>query len=207
MGIKLDLLPPSRYQGGLLNYIAQNFIRIQNAFGKAQAGGASTTEPSDPSTGDAWIDTTTKTYKIYDGTDWLIVSSYESTDWTPVVSQPGAVGRTLISATYQFQGDYVSGDCFLALTGTGTANTAITITKPVASHASMNAGFPCGAGYLYNANLNVRVPIYPIVNVNNFVFGDQGISSGVSIGQTGSAFNEALVNTDSIGFIFRYRWR
>jgi hypothetical protein len=207
MGIRFDPSLIPRYDSSLLRYLNENFQQMKRLLARASILDSGTTEPGDPSTGDLWVNTTRKTLEIYTGTEFLPVGSYESIDWSPVISQPGAIGRTIISCTYQYRGDFIEGDLLVSITGTGTANTEITITKPVASLAAINAGQHVGEGYLYNANLNVRVPVSVIMTATVMKMGDLGISSGVHIGSTGSAFNEAVVNTDALALKFRYRWR
>lgn len=204
--IKFDLLPPAQYESGVVNWVAQSFIRIQQALGKASGLSVSSTEPGDPATGDIWVDTTTKTVKIYTGAEFMILGSYESVDYSPLLLQPGAFGRTVVSATYQYSGDYIIGEISLSVTGTGNANTAISVSMPVAGVAAA-AGQCVGHGYIYDASAGTRIPLQPVIVGTNFLLGDATQAIGVALGQNTSAFNAALVNTDAILFNFRYRWR
>lgn len=206
MGIKLDLLPPSRYEGGLLNYINQNFIRIQQAFGKAMNGGAGTAEPQDPSTGDIWIDTTTKTVKVYISTEWLVVGSYESRTWTPIISQPGATGRNVLQADYQFDGDFVVGEVTLQIIGTGTANNPIVVTAPVA--ALHFHGQTVGVGHVYDAGTNTRYPGHVVMpSTTTLALLDSAVSGLglLYLGNTGTSYNQAIANGDAVFMNFKYR--
>lgn len=206
MPIKFDLLPPAQYDSGVINWVAQSFVRIQQALAKATGLVIGTTEPGDPTTGDFWMDTTTKTIKVFDGAEFLIVQSYESTSYSPLLLQPGAFGRTVVSATYQYEGDYVTGEVSLSVTGTGNANTAVSVSMPV-TPATEAAGACAGHGYIYDASAGTRIPLQPVIVGTNFLLGDATQGTGVALGQNTSAFTAALVNTDAILFNFRYRWR
>lgn len=206
MGIKFDLLPPAQYDSGVVNWVAQSFIRIQQAFARAIGGGAGTTSPTSPAAGDIFTNTTAKTLETTpDGITFKKVGSYDELTWSPVISQPGALGRTVTYANYQYEGAWITGELLLTLTGAGTANTKITITPPL--NAESNLSQACGYGYIYDASSNTRVPVIVFYAANNFEMLDatQG-TVGLSIGQTGTAFAVALANGDAVTFNFRYRW-
>lgn len=205
MGIKLDLLPPAKYESGLLNYVAQNFTRIQNAFAKVQGGAASADSPSDdPTPGDTWVDTTTKSYRVWDGTQWAIISSYVHQTFSPVITQGVTVSRTVDSCVYQYQGDYVVGEWFCTMTGSGTASNLISVTGPVG--IASQAGQAIGYGRLIRSG--GIDPLTAVVGGGTSIrFTDQAQAYTNFFGAAGSSRTAALASGDALVFSFRYRWQ
>lgn len=205
MPIRFDPSLIPRYDSSLLRYLNENFQQLKRLLGRAGILDVSATEPGDPGSGDIWINTVRKAVEIYDGTDFKVVHSYEELTWSPVISQPGATGRTVTRADYQYAGAFIEGELIAAMTGNGTANNICSITMPVAPIASN--GQTVGYGYLYDASANQRIPVTPIAVGGVFQFIDTSRPSGAElIGQTNSAFAVALAANDTWTFNFRYRW-
>jgi len=202
---RLDLLAPSRYESGFLNWANQNFLRIQQAFGKVLTGGSSGSEPNDPTTGDVWIDSTTKTFRIWDGADWKFLHSYEAGNFTPTIIQSVTVSRTITSCTFQYSGDYIEGEFLFLITGSGTNTHAITIGTPTPSFL-LNAGEEVGTGYIFDASSGTRIPFQLVASGGRFLVGDATQGAGNAFGQAGTAFAQGLVNGDAITGRFKYRW-
>ena len=197
-----DLIP--RYDETFLRYVNENFQRLKSLLGTAGPEHISGTAPADPYIGQTWVDTTTKAYRLWNGTLWKYIHSYEKLDFSPTIQQPGLLTRTISYANYQRGGDYVEGEILLVVTGTGTANNIINISLPVTPAAV--AGQAAGYGYLYDASANVRYPCQPVITSSTLMaFIDPAGGVGVLFGQTGAAFGAALALNDTFTYNFRYR--
>lgn len=68
--------------------------------------------------------------KLYNGSAWTIVSE-PSQSWSPTISQPGSISKTVNWGFYQRTNGIYIANCKLSITGSGTAVNAITVSAPL----------------------------------------------------------------------------
>lgn len=196
-----------RYDSGLLRYINENFQRLKSSLQGVAKETVGASAPADPYTGQGWLDTTNKQLKYWNGTAWKPLGNYEKVDYTPVLTQSVTVATTVNYANWERQGDYVVGEFLLSPTGSGTASNLIQVSLPV--NPATSSGQTIGYGYIYNNSGGApgfRIPFFGVALASVMRLVDAGRSSGAElVGETNSAFTEALVSGDSIHANFRYR--
>lgn len=117
------------------------------------------------------------------------------TSYTPTLTQPGAVTKTVTYAKYQRVGRLIVANGLLTCTGTGTAANQVAVGLPVAAAqaANMPAGslyiFDASAGLFYNAVLSLTTTTTGVGFVN---------ASGNALGV--NSFTAALAAADIVGF-------
>lgn len=199
-----NLIP--RFDSTFLNYINQNFIRLQTALDRAAVETISTTAPTDPYTGQMYTDTALGITYIYSGSAWVPFKHWGAgTAYTPSWTQGGVITKTVNAITQYFQeGKNVWGSVYMLATGgAGAANTAQTVGTPVTAAAAVFQ--EVGSGHFYDASAGLNYPFLVVMaSTTTFQFITTGAPSGVLLGQTGSDNNAAVVNTDGIFFNFRY---
>lgn len=95
-------------------------------FADATARDAAITAPED---GQHAYLTGSDTLTQYQSSAWVVINEPKQT-WTPTVSQPGSIAKTVNWGWYQRQGGLYRADCKLSITGSGTGGNAITVSTP-----------------------------------------------------------------------------
>jgi hypothetical protein len=72
------------------------------------------------------------------------------TSWTPTLTQPGAITKTVSGAHYVQIGKLVVANFYLTVTGTGTGTNAVTVGLPV---ACARTALIIGSGTIFDANV------------------------------------------------------
>lgn len=72
--------------------------------------------------------------------------------WTPAVTQSGAVTATTTLARYMRIQKLVIAVAKMTITGTGTANNAVTLSLPITAN---NTAQMIGSGFIYDASANL----------------------------------------------------
>jgi hypothetical protein len=126
----------------------------------------------------------------YSGSGWVQTGGLGAwTTYTPVLTQSGAVAKTVTYAKYIKLGRLCIVNMRLDVTGTGTANNVITVSAPfTAAYASTNT---IGSGWVYATN------IFPGIasqyTTTSFALWDATQVTGVlHLGQAGTAVSGAL---------------
>lgn len=123
------------------------------------------------------------------------------TSYTPSLTQSGAVTKTDTYAKYQRVGRLITAQCFLTVTGSGTANNPVVIGLPVQA-ASTTGNHPVGTMFIFDNGtawyhgvclLASTTTVRGIANADN-----------VYLGQTGGDFAAALAATDVVGITVTY---
>lgn len=78
----------------------------------------------------------------------------EVQDWAPTVSQPGTITRTVTYGKYWVAGKRVWAECFLTISGTGTAGSAMKVSLPI--NASSASGLCIGSATFVDASDSFR---------------------------------------------------
>lgn len=146
--------------------------------------------------------------KILDGT--ITVADLVSTifplgvgawpDFTPTLTQSGAVTKTLTYSKLQRVGRLVVANILLTVTGTGTASNQIIVGLPVVpAQAAMAA--PIGTFYVRDDSTGLFYLVGAVINAAGALI---GIGNGVNnaLGVTG--FTAALANLDTVGYSVAY---
>lgn len=124
------------------------------------------------------------------------------TSWTPSVVQSSSVSKTVAYGRYLKLGRLVICQTILAITGSGSSATAITVSVPVT--AANGGNLPCGSGFFYEATGNVSYPLTVLLKTTG-TFGFYTTASSIAqLGETGSASNVALASGDSINLFATY---
>lgn len=123
------------------------------------------------------------------------------TNFTPTLTQSGAVTKTVTRAKYFRFGNWVIALYHLTVTGTGTANNAITVSLPVTAAYAANAH--CGAGRIF-ATTNFPGIACLTSTTTAGLLDTTTSTTGVFLGQTGSAATGALANTNEVHFWIGY---
>lgn len=126
------------------------------------------------------------------------------TSYTPVVTQSGAVTKTVTYAKCVKIGRNCTGAVDLIMTGAGTANNAITVSMPFP--AAIAGSGVSGSGFVYDATAGL---FYPgnLLNSSTTTWAllpSDIQSGGQVIGATGSTMTAALATNDVIRFHFHY---
>lgn len=126
------------------------------------------------------------------------------TSYTPVLTQSGAVTKTVTYARYTQIGKTVHVEITLAVTGAGSANNAVTVSLPVTAASASSQ--PIGSGYIVDASAVANYPGVVTMNATTTAtFLDATQPTGaVRLGQTGSAFSAAFASGDSVGLFATY---
>lgn len=134
------------------------------------------------------------TYLMHEGGAW---STY-----TPTLTQSGAVTKTVTYASWGRAGRFIYGWVVLAVTGSGTANNAITVGLPVA--AAQSSGAIGSAGWVDSSSAQ-QPAILELVTTTTARLRDTTIATAsLFLGQTGSSNGNALASPDTITYVFHY---
>jgi hypothetical protein len=138
----------------------------------------------------------------YSGSGWVQTGGLGAwTTYTPVLTQSGAVAKTVTYAKYIKLGRLCIVNMRLDVTGTGTANNVITVSAPfTAAYASTNT---IGSGWFYNGNI---VPgIASQFTTTTFALWDATqVTATLHLGQTGTAFGSAVSSGQGISMSVTY---
>lgn len=126
----------------------------------------------------------------------------EWTDWTPTVTQSGAVTVTVTEAKYSIIGDVCHIYAKLAVTGTGTANNAIVIGGQPAAAQPAVTGITPGTGTVSDSGIGTYPGLLQLVGATDFRLLD---TTGAAYDYIGISPNFALANGDTIEFSATYR--
>ena len=119
--------------------------------------------------------------------------------YTPQVDQGVTnIGKTITEARYTKAGDMVDLWVQLAITGTGTAGSSMSVTVPVSmtGHISQSV---IGHGYLQDTSVQTYGVSVCVNAATSVVFRPHAIT-----GYFGSAPSVAITNTDIVAFVARY---
>jgi hypothetical protein len=72
------------------------------------------------------------------------------TSWTPTLTQPGAITKTVSEAYYVQIGKLVIANFYLTVTGTGTGNNTIAVGLPI---TAARTSLVIGSGSIFDANV------------------------------------------------------
>jgi hypothetical protein len=125
------------------------------------------------------------------GSDWA--------SWTPAVTQSGSVTVTVTRARYTQIHKTVVAIGQLAVTGTGTAGNAITVTVPVTAAA---AGPVAGSAWIFDSSATASYSNAVFLNATTTIrFLNDATGAGAGVGATPSF---GLASPDEIRFIVTY---
>jgi hypothetical protein len=148
-------------------------------------------------------ETDTDLVYIYNGGWVRFGASAGWTTYTPTLTQSSAVTKTVTYAKYEKIGRLVKVATNLSVTGTGSANAAITMTLPFTANTT---ALWEGQGVIYDAS---GTTIYPgfaaIVTSTTMALTDSTAYTTVNVfhGQTG-AFGAALASGDQVAMSMTY---
>lgn len=164
----------------------------------------STTRPSSPPEGMVVYETDTDALVVYDGSTWVRLAAVASAavqTWTPAVTQSGSVTVTVTEARYVRTGAVVEAWCQLAVTGSGSAGSSVTVTLPVTA-SGHTAGTPLGVGTITDASASDQWSVTVQQQTTTTVAFIADDSTG--IGGFGSQPSVGLANGDTVRFHVRY---
>lgn len=154
--------------------------------------------------GQVIYETDTDLLYIYNGGWVRFGASSGWTSFTPTLTQSSAVTKTVTYAKYEKIGRFVAMVVRLDVTGTGTANSAVTVSPPFTAAAAND--IPLGTGYIYDASSGS--PFAPAIvsfsTTTALHFIDTTASASVYLGQTGTIFSSALASGDVISISALY---
>lgn len=121
------------------------------------------------------------------------------TSYTPTLTQAGSVSKTVNYARYFKLGRFVVAQCSLAVTGSGSSATAVTVSLPVTAATS---NIIVGTFYLVDAT-------GPTVYIGAAALASTGTVAGVANGTNGNAlgvagFTAALASGDAVFMSITY---
>lgn len=122
------------------------------------------------------------------------------TAYTPTVTQSITVSKTVTYSRYMKLGRTVIFECYLAITSSGTANNAITITLPA---TAAQASLPVGWFYWYSSGSAANF-INPAWLTSTTSLGGLIHGTAQQMGQTQAGWPNQLVSGDSILFFAIY---
>lgn len=119
--------------------------------------------------------------------------------WTPAVTQSGAVTATTTLGRYMRIQKLVIAVAKMTITGTGTANNAVTLSLPITAN---NTGQMIGSGFIYDSSANLLdLVICEGATTTTAKFYRDGVASGSF---WGIDRNVALANNDVISVTLMY---
>lgn len=121
-------------------------------------------------------------------------------DYTPTLTQSGAVTKTVNTARYIQIGRMVHVEFFLTMTGAGTSNNSIQIGLPVApSSGSLTSGSAGSATLVDSSASTAYGGVSYIFTSSTMAFQNGGsTTSAAQWGETGGGFTAALASGDQI---------
>lgn len=124
------------------------------------------------------------------------------TDYTPTITQNGAVAKTVNYARYNVDGKSVRVQVYVSITGSGTAANIVTVSLPV---TAATGGLLTGGGFLLYDSSS-PTPFFAGVTVMNTSTSVKFLCSGTSqyLGANGGSFTAGLASGDILSFDFDY---
>jgi len=119
--------------------------------------------------------------------------------WTPTVTQTGNVTVTTNTARYAQIQKIVIAQCYLTVTGTGTGNSPVYVSLPIAAVSS--SGQMTALGFIYDASAASN---YTVVGAINSTTRCEFFYTNPSGNVFGQAPNIALGTGDQIRLLFTY---
>ena len=123
-------------------------------------------------------------------------------DWTPAVTQSGAVTVTVTEAKYCVIGKVCHVYANLAITGTGSAGSVISCSLPVACAASATHSPGVAAGMYYDNPTRDYPLVVRVTSATTVAFATVSADGNGWLGITPSF---AAANTDELSFSATYR--
>jgi hypothetical protein len=150
-------------------------------------------------------ETDTGRVMVYNGSTWMEFGRTSGGQtWTPQIDQGATtnITKTITTARFVQVGNVCYVWCTLALTGAGTAGSAVTVTLPV-TPASYNANDSMGSGHIVDASAGANS-----ANVSVWYSGGAAvyfqIDSTAAAGRWGTNPSIALASGDGIRFTAQY---
>jgi hypothetical protein len=123
------------------------------------------------------------------------------TNYTPTLTQSGAVTKTSGYCRYLQIGKLVIAQVNLSCTGAGTGGNVVLVGLPIAATASLAVGSRCGTGHIFDASTSTRYVGVAEIRSSTTV----GLVTDVTgVDAWGAAPSIALANTDQINFAVMY---
>lgn len=123
------------------------------------------------------------------------------TSYTPTLVQSGTVTKTVTHARYFKLGRLVIGQVLLAVTGSGSSASNITVSLPVT--AAIGNNITAGVGSVYDSSAPATYPgRVLLITTGTMALSGTNATSGGYLGSTG--FTAALASGDSVDMIFAY---
>jgi hypothetical protein len=139
---------------------------------------------------------------VYSGAAWSTIGPVHGalTNYTPVLTQSGAVTKTVNNASYIRIGRMIIGNVWLNVTGPGTAANAVTISTPVTASTPSAV---VGAGYLYDASAtSTFAGTCALLTTTTFAIYATNVTSFSALGVV--QFSAALASGDIVNINFMY---
>jgi hypothetical protein len=143
----------------------------------------------------ALTETDINTYLMGEGGAW--------TAWTPSLTQGVGVAGTVNRATYGRWGRLIIATGFITVTGGGTAGNIVTLSLPVT--AAYGSGVIGSAALSDLSAARTYIGIPALESTTSFALLGTVLAADVRLGVVGSAFDQALANTDQISFTIQYQ--
>jgi hypothetical protein len=124
--------------------------------------------------------------------------------WTPAITQTGSVTCTVNRGVYYRSGRHILASVILVVTGTGSANSIVSVSLPITAAGSQTNAV-LGSCILTDSSAGTIVGAIPVLATSTSVqFFATSTTTAVYIGQTGSSFAAALGSGDTISFTAHY---
>lgn len=143
---------------------------------------------------------------LVQGADRVVVGNLNPKDWVtsfvPQIDQGATtnIAKTVTKCQWRYDGSMVEFEFFLALTGAGTAGSAVTITLPVTALSTTNGAM--GSAFVYDSSTaTYYLAAASTASTTQINFLNDGPN-----GLWGIFPNLALANGDQIRGLIRYRW-
>lgn len=124
------------------------------------------------------------------------------TSYTPVLTQSGAVTKTVDYAKYTRFGNLVVMRVLLTCTGSGTANNIVTVSTPLTASTASN--IPCGTGYIATTSWFPGLAVMLTTTTIALIDTTAATTSNLALGQTGTAAAGQLLSTNKVGIFATY---
>lgn len=132
----------------------------------------------------------------YTGSAWVEATRLGAwTDYTPTLTQSGAVTKTVTSARWVRAGRRVSFQVVLTATGSGTANNVVLVGLPVAAVATL---LPMGSGMIFDTSASTFYSGLLLGGASASVAQIVANGNVIGLGGTSAVFAAALASGDII---------
>ena len=134
--------------------------------------------------------------------DYLVKKGAAWTPFAPVLSQSGTVTATVMYSRYTRIGRTITYQGLLAVTGTGTAVTAVVVSLPVAAAQAGNMSI--GSGFVFDLSVTTNYAGLAVANATTtMAFVPTTNNSGTFLGVSGG-FSAALASGDAVTWSVTY---